>query len=205
MWIDISISMSEAMPIYPGDPRFSAKPVKISEINSRVNLTEISLGTHTGTHIDAPKHVFSEKKTVTDLDLNVFIGPCYVLEISEFSKDVLKKLPKKAKRILLKANSDLPGKETWLEGYKGVPPKFAELLLNHLDEKPLLIGIDALSIEEKGHKVLETHGLFLSQEIIILEGINLSHINEGNYQLAALPLKLESLDGSPVRAALKRI
>lgn len=54
MWIDISISMSEAMPIYPGDPRFSAKPVKISEINSRVNLTEISLGTHTGTHIDAP-------------------------------------------------------------------------------------------------------------------------------------------------------
>lgn len=204
-WIDVSVEITESMPIYPGDPAFVAKPVKILGKNSRVNLTEITLGTHTGTHVDAPSHVLPEGKTLTHLELEPFVGICYVLEVAEFTADVLERLPRSCKRVLIKANSNLPGKPHWLTDYRGLPTDFARLLLEHLKDKPLLVGIDALSVEERGKKVLETHKLLLEREIVVLEGLDLSKVQEGHYELVALPLKLSSLDGSPVRAVLKTI
>ncbi len=203
MWFDISIDFQPAMPIYPGDPTFKATPVKIGGLNSRVTLHRLELGTHTGTHVDAPCHVFPGAKTITDLPIEAFIGPCFVLAVKKFSLNELKRLPPKAERVLIKANYNLPENSSWLEVYQGMPPEFASQIIKQ-NPRVLLVGIDALSIEEKGRRVLETHQLFLARDTVILEGLNLSKIIEGWYDLSALPLKLRNLDGSPVRAVLKK-
>lgn len=203
MWFDISIDFQQAMPVYPGDPVFKAKAFKIGGLNSRVTLHHLELGTHTGTHIDAPKHIFPDAKTITDLPIEVFIGPCFVLEVKDFSLNELKRLPPKADRVLIKANNNLPESSSWLEVYQGMPPEFAAQIIKQ-NPRVLLVGIDAISIEEKGRRVLETHQLFLARDTVILEGLTLSKIVEGWYDLSALPLKLKNLDGSPIRAVLKK-
>lgn len=206
MFYDISITLNENVPVYLGDPVFEKTPIKIGGKNSRVNLNQLNIGTHTGTHVDAPTHLFSDKKSITDISLEAFLGPCYVIEVNSFIliEEILTKIPLDSERILFKANSQLPLSKNWLDDYQGMPSSFAQKLLENRVKKPLLIGIDALSIEERGKKELETHKILLENEIVILEGLNLSMIESGFYYLYALPLKLQGLDGSPVRAVLQK-
>jgi arylformamidase len=201
LWFDISMPIDSSMPTYPSDPQFLAKPHKLGGINSRVTLHQLELGTHTGTHVDAPLHLFPAGIPISNISLDTFIGPCYVLSLDKFSLDLLPKLPQNARRVLFKANGELPLKPNWLEVYQGMPPEFASELVKR---ELLLVGIDALSIEERERPILETHQLLLEKNIIILEGLNLTSIDDGWYFLSALPLSLTGLDGSPVRAILKK-
>ena len=199
--IDISIPLKAGMPVYPGNPE-----VEIEEIRSASGTSVISrvvMGTHTGTHMDAPSHVIPGAATLSDLSLNPLIGPCRVIDCTQEagavslawiqSKDI-----KEGDRILLKTQNCIQGYETFNNQFIYLASDAAEYLAG----KVQLIGIDYLSIKQKGSTDNIPHTAFLEKKIPILEAVDLSKVEEGEYFLIALPLKFEGMDGSPIRAVL---
>lgn len=178
--------------IYPGDPVPAREFVMSFEKEEPdvCQLTELTLGSHTGTHMDAPRHFFKNGKTMAELDLSKCIGPCQVLKCpSKVSREILESaLRPEEQRLLLKGARELD------EGA-------AEFLV---ERGILCIGVESLSVAPLSSPV-KVHKLLLGAEIIILEGLVLEEVPEGRYELIALPLKMEGLDGSPVRAVLREL
>ncbi len=198
--IDISLPIKEDMVNYPGN-----FPVSIKEDeNSVLKLHKIILGSHTGTHIDAPKHVFEDRLGVDKVNLESLIGKCRVLDMTHIDesikvKDLIKAKIKKGERILVKTENSLRGYKKFHDDYIHLSGDAAEFLANR---KIYLFGIDYLSIKKRGDSDNRPHIALLKNKIIILEGIDLSKVNPGNYFLIVLPLKIRGLDGSPARAIL---
>ena len=200
MIIDISWNLKKGMPTYPKNPQFNSK----SASTGHSTISTITMGTHTGTHIDAPLHCIEGARSVTDLDLTIFVGKCRVLDCTESREKVTKQDLEKhniqeGERILIKTtNSDLP-KDKFYPNYVYLGPSGATFLAN---SKVKLVGIDYLSVKQRGSKDNTPHTALLRQNIPILEGIDLAKVSASKYMLFALPLKLEGLDGSPTRAVL---
>ncbi len=200
--IDISVPIHEKMAIYPGDPTVKFKPWPGKDWA----LTELTLGTHTGTHVDAPHHVFKHGKGIDELPLSKFFGPCRVLDMTHVKRaielsDLVKVKIKKGERILVKTRNSLKSQEVFRPDYVYLSGDAT----NYLAKKPIaLFGIDAFSVKQRGSGDLRPHTILLQKEIVILERINLRHVTPGKYFLSALPLKLKGRDGSPVRAILMR-
>ena len=170
--IDITAPLNETIKVYQGDPRFSKKPICERELQG-YELHHISMGTHTGTHVDAPRHFFAEGATVDQIPLTRFYGKCAV--ISRFEEIV------GYKRVLLKGTINVL---TELQ---------AQILV---DAGIRLVGTERLSIgSDKVHKIL------LSNDCLILECLELDNVRLGEYTLCAPPLKMET-DGAPLRAFL---
>lgn len=202
--LDISVTIHEEMLFWPNDPKFEREWVsKISE-GKNANLSKISLGSHTGTHIDTPYHFLNEGKTLERLDVSKFYGPCKVFEITNSLKILVDDLKKffieKGDIILFKTkNSQLLMEKDFHEDYVGLSYEAAEYLV----EKDIKsVGIDYLSIGPRGEEGRKVHRLLLSKEIGIIEGVNLLDVKEGRYFLVAFPLKIKGGEGSPVRAIL---
>ena len=188
------------MAIYPGNPE-----VIFEEKNGATSThTLMSFGTHTGTHIDAPKHVFKDGESIDLLDLNMFYGPARVLDLSSIKEkitiaDVEKYSIQKGERILFKTSNSQRGFETFYTDYVYLDGDLAD----YLAQKEIqLCGIDYFSIKQKGGMDNRPHTSLLKAGIPIIEGINLSAVQEGMYTLIAFPLKLNGLDGSPARIVL---
>lgn len=188
--IDISSDIFRTE-IYKDDPSPVLERQFDVEKRDAYTLSTLFMGLHTGTHVDAPSHYFEEGKKVNDLPLAMFIGECRVLEVPKqliTGADVDRYFPLKCpKRLLLKTN-----------GQGGFDVSGAQELARRGVE---LIGIDSLSIahhedEEGGHKA------FLRHDIAILENLQLEEVKQGDYFLIALPLKLDGVEASPVRAVL---
>ena len=198
--IDISVSTHPGMAIYPGDPkvRFRSWPGK------KWGLTEITMGTHTGTHVDAPRHVFREGKGIDKIPLAKFIGPCRVIDMTHVEhaielRDIRAASIKRGERILVKTRNSLQSQEIFRPDYVYLSGDATE----YLAKLPIaLFGIDAFSVKQRGSDDFRPHTVFLKRDIPILERINLKAVKPGNYFLAALPLNLKDRDGSPVRAVL---
>lgn len=173
--IDISIKLDENTPVYTGDPRFQ-KEIWRSVERDTYMLSKIRMGTHTGTHVDAPCHYFESERSVYDLPLRKFVGNCAVLNSFEDYCG-------QSRRILLK------GKNTKLTVAQ------AQKLV---DNRVMLIGTESASIGDD-----EVHKILLGSECIILEWLLLDKAPVGKYFLSAAPLKIDT-DGSPVRAYLIR-
>lgn len=201
--IDISLSLSPSTIIYPGNP-----PVEIERIGSTSGASwhsKISMGSHTGTHIDAPAHVFADGKTLGRIDLSNFIGPCKVIDCSSSSfsvtrDDIMSKGIMQGDRILFKTHNSSRGYEEWYDDYTFLSGETAAYLA---EQEVSLVGIDYLSVKQKGSSDNSPHTHLLSKDIPILEGVDLSHVEEGSYMLVFLPLKID-IDGSPGRAVLIR-
>jgi arylformamidase len=199
--IDISISLSPSTIVYPGNP-----PVEIERIGSASGSSwhsTVSMGSHTGTHVDAPAHVFKDGKTLGDIGLSHFVGPCKVIDCSRSSlsiarDDIEGKGITQGDRILLKTNNSSRGYEQWYDDYVFLSGDAAAYLAG---QEVSLVGIDYLSVKQKGSADNTPHTHLLSKNIPILEGIDLSEVNEGEYNLLFLPLKL-NIDGAPGRAVL---
>lgn len=200
--IDISVPIHPKMATYPGDPQVKFK----SWPGKKWGLTELTLGTHTGTHVDAPAHVFKNGKGIDALSLAKFIGPCRVLDMTHVKhaielKDLKAVRIKKGERILVKTRNSLRSQEVFLPDYVYLSGDATE----YLAKLPIaLFGIDAFSVKQRGSDDFRPHTALLKKDIPILERINLRHVKAGNYFLAALPLNLKDRDGSPVRAVLWR-
>jgi arylformamidase len=173
------------------------------------NVSQVSFGVHTATHIDAPNHFIDGAKRVHEIDPNKLIGSCRVIEID---KDVIAIEPEHvgdvagAERVLFKTRNS----EFWAtpeDGFRTdftyITPATAKLLV---DNDVKLVGIDYLSIEKSGSPGHPVHITLLEREIVILEGVDLRNIEPGDYELICAPLKYDGAtgDGSPARTFLRK-
>lgn len=206
-YIDITYPLSEKMAIYPGNPSFSMKAHMDMEKGDSCNIKQICMGTHTGTHIDAPNHTIAGGETLERIPLESINGKAKVLDFTGKKDICVKDLENKEingyKIILLKTDNSVnySGSHVLAE-YTTLDYDAAEFLA----EKGIqMIGIDYMTIERpRGKRITgkSIHQIFLPENIYILEGINLSQVVEGDYELCCLPLRLQGADGAPVRAVL---
>jgi arylformamidase len=206
---DITLPISPAMPVWPGDPPVVLEQVSSMDAGAHDNVSRLECGVHTGTHVDAPHHFLNDRRTVDLLSLDVLTGPAQVVQIPEdvnlITANILEKvaIPSGTSRLLLKTrNSRLweRGEEEFIEDFVGISVDGAEWLAR---TGVKLIGIDYLSIAPFKLS-LPTHQALLKPGIVILEGLDLSAVSPGIYNLYCLPLKLVGSDGAPARAILIR-
>lgn len=202
--IDISLSITPDMPVWPGDPCPTLEPVATLDRDG-VQVSRLTLGTHTGTHLDAPRHFFAAGRTVDQLDLSALIGPCRVIEVVTQGRHVTQEDLRafdleSGMRLLLKtANAHLPASRALHPDFIALHPSAAD----HLRECGVqLVGIDGPSVDAWSATDFPCHRRLLAAEILILENLVLRHVQPGRYDLIAVPLKLVGADGCPVRALL---
>lgn len=203
-WIDISQILNDEIPVWPGDTPFQYKVSWTMEESGSVNVGQVTMSTHTGTHIDAPFHFDNDGKKVIELDLNLYIGPALVIHLKQPARIGLKELEnvalKGVKRLLIKTDS-WTDKTVFPESIPAIEPGLAA----HLAEQGVqLLGLDLPSVDPLDSKELNAHHQLNSHGIHILEGLVLDGIEPGEYELAALPLPFEQADGSPVRAVIRK-
>jgi len=197
---DISIPIKPGMIVYPNNPEV----MFVVQEGATTTHTEMSFGTHTGTHMDAPRHAFAEGQTVDKVPLEACFGAARVLDVSDAKDSVkisdLEKFDiQKRERILLKTSNSKRGFDEFYDDYVYLDGDAADYLV----EKDIsLVAIDYLSIKQRGGSDQRPHTSLLEKNIPIIEAVDLSRVGEGDYILSAFPLKLEGLDGSPLRAVL---
>jgi arylformamidase len=190
------------MVVWPGDPEFDIRWASLIKEASTCNVAAISAGTHSGTHIDAPFHVNESGKDVASLPLESFFGLARVCAIKAehcIGKSDLESLDwANVQRVLFKTQTENPP-ESFRRDYIYLDKSAAEFLIQL---GMTLVGIDSPSIDAYESKDLPSHNILLNSGVAILENAQLFETPPGDYDLICLPLKLEGLDGSPVRAIL---
>ena len=203
---DISLPIYAGMITYPGNlqPEIISFDRTASQQTKTSYLSKITFGSHTGTHIDAPRHVFRNGKGLEVFLLEQLIGPCRVLDFSEVKErisvgDLEKEKIQKGERILAKTKNSRRGFKKFYDEFIYLDGDAAEFLVK---KGITLFGIDALSVKKRGGEDHRPHTALLKQNIVILEGLDLSRIKPGKYFLIALPLRFQNIDGSPARVVL---
>jgi arylformamidase len=183
------------MVVYPGDPTFSIERVMSLAGGDIANVSQMDLGVHTGTHVDAPRHFFDGAPAVEALDLGVLVGPAVVVEVTGPGDIGPDAVVEGIERLLFKTrNSGAWAEEGFYEDYASISPEAAARLV---EAGVRLVGIDYLSVGS-----VETHETLLRAGVIAVEGLDLREIEPGSYTLVCLPLKIEGSDGAPARAIL---
>ena len=206
--IDITTPLGSMLPVWPGGIGIHLETVHRSGENYHESISKLSCDVHSGTHIDAPLHFLSEGKDTAQIPLEVLVGEALVVDIQSSSHITAADLenlgiPKDTKRLLLRTkNSSLWDNfgKVFREDYIALTHEAAEWIVN---TNIRLIGIDYLSIQPFGDLSQQTHLTLLSADIVILEGLNLSGVQQGIYELICLPLSLEKAEGAPARAILR--
>ena len=205
--IDISVPINNNMVVWPGDPTVNNHKVSSIETGEDANITTINMSAHTGTHIDAPKHFIQDGYSIEQLDLNLLIGEVEIIEINHsvevITANVLERLFKEKWpiRVLFKTRNSLRkllSNDQFAEDFVALSTDAANYLIQRGVK---LVGIDYLSIAPFEDSV-NPHVALLKNNMVILEGLDLSVVNEGVYDLIALPLKMEGSDGAPARVVL---
>ena len=203
--IDISVTTSNATPVWPGHPSVSLTQTSTHENGDVAEITHIDMGAHTATHLDAPRHFVPGGGLVDTLDLSTLIGPCHVHHVTctgvlTAEYFAAQDLPETCTRLLLKID-DHAGRlyqPAFYENYTGIDHTAASYLINR---GLMLIGIDYLSIGPFHAGNVETHQELLGNKVIIVEGLDLSLVDAGPYELVCLPIRI-ACDGAPCRAIL---
>ncbi|MHA1238988.1 MAG: cyclase family protein [Candidatus Odinarchaeia archaeon] len=201
MIIDLSYTIHHEMLRYPGDPPVAF--VKFAEVErDKVNLTQLILGSHSGTHIDAPKHFVKHGLGVDKVDLAKCFGEAILLDLSEYELngeiDVkifrrFKNEVKQYKRVVVKTGWFKHwGEPKFFSDYPELTVDTAHWLVEHEIE---LLGVDTPSVGSP-----EVHKVLLEKNIVIIENLNLADLNVNRFTLIALPLRMREIDGSPIRA-----
>jgi len=202
---DISLTLRQRMPVFPGEPTPLLEPTTQMERGDSYNVSRLTISTHTGTHIDAPRHFLVGGASVERISVDVLVGPALVVEMpvdQEITAADLEaaSIPLAAERLLFKTrNSRLLNDEDFRRDFVYLTLDAACWLV---ERGVRLIGIDYLSVEEMDADPNIVHQTLLRAGVVIVEGADLRQVAPGPYLLACLPLKLEGADGSPVRAVL---
>ncbi len=203
---DISLPISESLVVWPGDPAVKITQPSHLDKGDKMTLTRLDMGAHTGTHVDAPAHFIPGGLGVDALDLNVLVGPALViqaLEADTLSADVLEQLPipPGTERVLFRTRSS----DRWARGDREFDEDFVAITedgARWLVERAVrLVGVDYLSVAPFD-ELASTHQILLRAGVVAVEGLNLSGIVPGVYQLVCLPLKIAGSDGAPARVIL---
>jgi arylformamidase len=203
---DITVPLSPTLPVYPGDPTVTVTPVTALAQGDAANVSHIGLSSHSGTHLDAPRHFFSQGQAIDALDVQVLLGPALVWSWPHrhhISADDLRALPLQGvTRLLFKTpNSQLWGEPAFQRHYVALTEAAAHLLLARGVQ---LVGIDYLSVDAFEQQDFPVHRTLLGAGTLILEGLDLRSVAPGMYELLVLPLLLQDGDGAPARAVLRR-
>lgn len=204
-WIDVSMPLQQGMPVWPGDRPFETQENLRIERGEQCNLTEIALSAHTGTHMDAPWHFIPDGRRIHELEPETFMGHVLVLNMTDRDLITAKDLEEKelAQRIIFKTRHSLEPESAVLTSPRvGLSLDAAEYLAQ---QRPRLIGVDALSIEGEGVDGPAVHRAILGSGTAIVEGLRLSEIEGGFYECVVLPLLLIGADGAPCRAFLRKV
>ncbi len=201
--IDISQPLGRATAPWPGDAPFRQAWTMLRERGDSVNVAEVSLSVHLGTHADGPAHVADGAPAIGALDLDAYLGRAVVVDARGhgplLGPDLLDGLDlARSPRVLLRTR-DAVDPESF-------PPEFpalsSALALRLAEEGVLLVGTDAPSVDPAESRELEAHRILGEGGVAILENLVLTGVEAGTYTLLALPLKLLDADSSPVRAVL---
>jgi arylformamidase len=202
---DISTPVRSGGVVYPGNPEIDIKLQQAISRGAGANVSSLAFGSHTGTHVDAARHFFDNGQTVDQIPLDRLVGPAILLAfpddlMSIGAADLEKHDIDAHTRVLLRTrNSRLLDRPEFVKDYTYLAPDGAQYLVDRGIE---LVGVDYYSIEQfhSGHH--RTHLTLLERDVVIVEGLDLSEPERGEYQLVCLPLRLAGLDGAPARAIL---
>jgi arylformamidase len=205
-WIDISVPLRNAMVHWPGDPSVIIKRIKDMERGDTSNLSEISMGAHSGTHVDAPLHFVQQGQGVDKMPLDIMVGRARVIEILDTEsikpEELLQHRILRGERILFKTlnSSYVWQTDEFIEDFVFIADDAALFLA---ERGVRLVGIDYLSVGSFNRGGSYVHRTLLSGGIWIIEGLNLSGVKQGKYDLICLPIKLGDGEGAPARAILR--
>jgi arylformamidase len=204
---DISLTISPDLPVWPGDPPIELEQIESMDEGAHANVSRLNAGVHVGTHVDAPHHFLNDGRTIEQLSLDVLTGPCYVAKLPDTVEAITAEaldgmsLPSDATRILFRTRNS----KVW----SGSRPEFREDFVAVMEDGAewlvergvQLVGVDYLSVAPYSDSV-PTHTILLQAGIVVVEGLDLSAVPGGFYDLYCLPLKLLGSDGAPARAIL---
>lgn len=203
---DISLTLSQEIPVWPGDMPLALERSSKLEDGDNTNTTTIQMSAHTGTHVDAPYHFLKDGKGVDQLSLKILTGRVYVLHlpgVKLITAAILQKseIPPRTRRLLIKTDNS----EFWTKKTREFQTDFVALsddAADYLVKRGVkCVGVDYLSVAP--YKMSRpTHEIFLKAGVVIIEGLDLSSVTQGRYMLYCLPLKLKGADGAPARAIL---
>jgi len=204
---DISRAMQAEMAVWPGDPAFDLNRTGRIADGLAVNVSSLAMSAHTGTHVDAPYHFEDDALPLDKVDLSVYWGPAQVVTVNKPSgpltpADFAAYDLGRAPRLLVHSPNSEADPNVFPSGFVHPSPELAD----HLGQLGVVLyGADAPSMDPQDSKDLAGHHALQRNNILILEGLDLSGVPDGVYELAALPLKLIDGDGSPVRAVLRAL
>lgn len=205
--IDVSLTLSNQLPVWPGDPRVLLERVHKIEDGANSNVSRLDLQVHSGTHIDAPVHFLPGEKGVDSILLPNLIGPCFVLEFPDdvaiINRETLSSqyIPAGVTRLLFKTRNSTfwaSGDTEFRTDFVGLAQDGAQSLV---ERGIRVVGIDYLSIAPYKQS-RPTHETLLKAGMVIIEGLDLQQVTTGYYTLMCLPIKLAGSDGAPARVAL---
>lgn len=207
-WIDISVPLHTGMAHWPDNPPVQIERFLDTRRGDAANVSKLSLGAHTGTHMDAPVHFIPTGKGIDTLPLTATIGLARVLEITDPESIKPTELQpyhiEKGERILFKTRNSSRCWQTddFIEDFVYISQEAARYLAA---QQVQTVGVDYLSVGGYRKDGSETHGALLAAGIWIIEGLNLAAVQPGTYELICLPLKIEGCDGAPARAVLRAV
>lgn len=205
---DVTVALSNDAPVYPGDPRIEIRRTSTLEGGDVANVSHLSCSSHVGTHVDPPSHFIAGARPLDELSLDILIGTARVVDVGEvdsINNEVLSGCDLGgATRVLFKTrNSRLwNGPHEFDRSFVHLEADAARTLVAG---GVRLVGIDYLSIEKFNFDEPATHLALLSNDVIIVEGLDLRGIEPGDYELICLPLKIRDGDGGPARVVLREI
>ena len=205
-WIDISVPLRNAMAHWPGDPPVNIERVKDIENGDSANLSVISMGTHTGTHMDAPLHFIQKGNGIDRMPLDAAIGRARIIEIQDTEsikpEELFQHRIRRGERILFKTrnSSSVWQKNEFIEDYVFISDEAAGFLV---ERDVRVVGVDYLSVGSFARGGSYVHKKLLGGGAWIIEGLDLSRVSGGKYDMVCLPLRLEQGDGSPARVVLR--
>ncbi len=205
VWIDISVILKTGMVHWPGDPQVQVERIADMQRGDKVNLSALSLGSHAGTHMDAPLHFLPAGKSLDEMPFDATIGQARLIEIFDQESVKPEELEMhticRGERILLKTRNSERCWETdsFVRDFVGISVEAAHFLA---ERGVMTVGIDYLSVGGYQKNGEEVHRVLLEAGVWIIEGLDLSEVKAGIYELICLPLKILNSDGAPARAAL---
>jgi arylformamidase len=202
---DVTVPLSPSVPAWPGEPRFEAQRFQRIEDGHPANVTRIAASVHSGTHVDAPRHFLADGATVDQLPLEILMGKARVLDLKVLDrirrKDLEEADLRDDIRVLIKTR--MSGQMRNPEFQPGFVA-LAEDAATYLVQVGIkLVGIDYLSIEPFDATGHPAHHALLGAGVVVVEGLDLSEVPAGEYEMACLPLRIEGAEGAPARVVLR--
>jgi arylformamidase len=205
--IDVSLPIGPDLLVWPSDPAVEVEPTRSIAAGDEANVSELRIGTHTGTHVDPPLHFVDGAVGIDQVSVDILVGPAVVADLRGRAgqltpEDLEQAVPPETERLLLLTDNSALWRRlpvSFPDQYTCLSPESAAWVVGRGIR---LVGTDFLSIEHRGAQGHPVHRSLLENGVVIVEGLDLGVVEPGAYELMCLPLKILGGDGGPARAVL---